>query len=76
MNWVDYQAIGQALAENYPDANYATISDDALIRLVLALPGFNGPAAPSDPRDVTAIHFAWVAAAEGPDDSSPYESMA
>ncbi len=75
MTWDDYQEIGEALAETYPDANYLTISNEELIRLVLALPDFQGSATP-DARDLSAVSFAWIAAAAGPDDSSPYERVA
>ena len=75
MDWEDYDAIGMALAEAYPDANHLTISEADLVRLVCGLPGFTGGAQP-DRRKLAAVSFAWIAAVEGPDDSSPYESKA
>ena len=75
MDWEDYDAIGVALAETYPNANHLTISDGDLIRLVLSLPGFTGGIEP-DRRALAAVSYAWIAAVEGPDDSSPYESKA
>ena len=76
MTWEDYQAIGEALAETYPRANYMTISGAELVRLVTALPGFAGGAEPPGDTALSAVSFAWIAAAEGPDDSSPYEGAA
>ncbi len=73
MRWEDYQAIGEALAESYPKANYLTISDAELVRLVTSLPEFAGGAEPPGTAVLSAVSFAWIAAAEGPDDSSPYE---
>ncbi|HIJ38701.1 MAG TPA: Fe-S assembly protein IscX [Rhodospirillaceae bacterium] len=75
MNWDDYEAIGQALAAQFPDANYLTIKDADLILLVRSLPGFSGQATP-DPQAIAAISYAWIAAVEGPDDSSPFENIA
>ncbi|HIJ64275.1 MAG TPA: hypothetical protein HPQ04_16405 [Rhodospirillaceae bacterium] len=75
MDWDDYEAVGLALAETFPTANYVTISEADLVRLVLSLPGFTGTTQP-DRRAVAAVSFAWIAAAEGPNDSSPYESDA
>jgi FeS assembly protein IscX len=76
MTWDDVEAIGEALAEAHPRANYLMISDDELARLVVALPGFVGPATPPDPFVLSAIGAAWVGAVEGPDDSGPYDGLA
>ncbi|HIJ61459.1 MAG TPA: hypothetical protein HPQ04_02075 [Rhodospirillaceae bacterium] len=75
MDWEDYDAIGVALAETFPNANHLTISEGDLVRLVLSLPGFTGGTEP-DRRALAAVSYAWIAAVEGPDDSSPYESKA
>ncbi len=76
MNWDDYQTLGRALHDAYPDANYLTIADADLQRLVTALPGFDAKPPLPDTSTLTAIRFAWVAAAEGADDSGPYDGSA
>jgi FeS assembly protein IscX len=76
MTWNDISAIGEALAEVYPQANYLTASDEDLVRWVVSLPGFAGEATPPDPFVLSAIGAAWVAAVEGPDDSGPYDGLA
>lgn len=73
MNWLDYQALGQALLERYPDVNYLTVSDIEIVRLVTALPGFTGSRGQPDAAALAAVRFAWVAAAEGEDDASPFD---
>lgn len=75
MTWDDYGEIGMALHAAYPTVNYLTISNEELIRLVLSLPGFAGGPTP-DPRQLSAVSYAWIAAASGDDDSSPYEGAA
>lgn len=74
MTWDDYQALGQALSETYPDANYMAISNDELRALVLSLPGFDQTGPAPDQVGLSAIRLAWVAAAEGPEDT--YDPMA
>ena len=76
MNWDDYQILGQALHDAHPDFNYLTIANGDLQRLVAALPGFDGASSIPDAAALTAIRFAWVAAAEGSDDSGPYDGSA
>ncbi len=73
MTWDDYQAVGLALQKDHPNVNYLAISDAELRRLVQALPDFRGPAEPADQGALTAIRFAWIAVAEGDDDSGPYD---
>ena len=69
MTWDDYFAIGEALYDAHPEANYMMASREELVRLVVALPGFVGPAEPPDDAAVAAVAAAWIAVAEGPDDS-------
>jgi FeS assembly protein IscX len=76
MNWDDYQSLGGALHDAYPDANYLTMTDDALLRLVIALPDFEGGAPSPDAAALAAVRFAWIAAAEGEDDTGPYDGSA
>lgn len=76
MTWDDYGVLGQALCAAYPDANYLAISNDELVRLVRSLPEFSGPADPPDPLVLSAVRLAWVAVAEGEDDSGPYDGLA
>ncbi len=76
MNWDDYQKLGGALLDAYPDANYLTMTDDTLQRLVAALPDFEGGSSRPDAAALAAIRFAWIAAAEGEDDSGPYDGSA
>jgi FeS assembly protein IscX len=76
MNWDDYQAVGRALFGAHPNVNYLTLSNDDLRRLVIVLPGFDAPSAPPDVAALSAIRFAWVALAEGADDSGPYDGSA
>jgi FeS assembly protein IscX len=76
MNWDDYEAIGEALHQTYPNANHLTIRTDELIALVSRLPGFKGALIPPDPRTLSAVSFAWVAAVAGPDDTGPYDALA
>jgi FeS assembly protein IscX len=73
MNWDDYQALGRMLHDAHPKVNYLTLTNDDLVRLVTGLPGFDGPPVPSDGVTLSAIRFAWVALAEGADDSGPYD---
>jgi FeS assembly protein IscX len=76
MNWDDYQTLGRALHDAHPDVNYLTLANDDLQRLVTALPGFDGKASLPDAAALSAIRFAWIAEAEGPDDSGPYDDSA
>ena len=76
MRWEDYQEIGAALADAYPNANYMTVSDAELIGLVTSLPGFEAQGALPDAGLLSAVSFAWIAAVEGPDDVSPHEGAA
>ena len=69
MTWDDYLAIGQALYQNYPEANYMTTPKEELVRLIVALPGFSGCQVPPNDAAVSAAAAAWIAVAEGPDDS-------
>ena len=73
MTWDDYQALGEALNEAYPEADYMMISNEDLVKLVLALPGFSGSPMPPADSVLSAVGFAWVAAAEGPDEAGPNE---
>jgi FeS assembly protein IscX len=76
MTWDDYQALGEALNEAFPEADYMTISNEDLVKLVLGLPGFSDSPTPPADSVLSAIGFAWVAAAEGADDSGPNEDRA
>lgn len=76
MNWDDYQILGRALHDAHPDVNYLTITNDDLQRLVTTLPGFDGASSRPDAATLTAVRFAWVAAAEGDDDAGPYDGSA
>lgn len=76
MDWNDGHALGRALRDAYPSGNYVTVSDAELIDLVTALPGFGKTAVPPDAATLMAVRLAWVAAAEGEDDTSPYEGGA
>ncbi len=76
MKWDDYQAIGEALSQAFPDTNHLTIKDGDLVGLVTQLPDFADSPTPPDSQTLSAIGFAWIAAAEGPDDAGPFESLA
>jgi FeS assembly protein IscX len=76
MNWDHDDEIGEALADKYPEANYLTIDDAEIIRLVLTLPSFEGPPTPPDRSYLADIRSAWIAVMAGPEDSSPYEGLA
>ncbi|PKU26286.1 Fe-S cluster assembly protein IscX [Telmatospirillum siberiense] len=76
MNWDDYEGLGRALHEANPDVNHLTVADADLVRLVSALPGFADARIRPDATSLTAVRFAWVAAAEGDDDGSPYDGSA
>ncbi|MDR3439232.1 Fe-S cluster assembly protein IscX [Telmatospirillum sp.] len=73
MTWDDYQELGSALLDAYPTVNYMAISDGDLSRLVAALPGFSGPGQAPDSSSLAAVRFAWIAAAEGDDDTGPFD---
>jgi FeS assembly protein IscX len=74
MTWNDFQQLGEALNEAYPKVNYGLVSNADLVKLVAGLPGFAGPPLPPDEAVLSAIGFAWVAAAEGADDPEPGEN--
>ena len=76
LTWQDIQAIGMALAETHPDENLLTLAPERLAGLVADLPGFAAGAAIADEFTLSAIVTAWIAAAEGDDDSSPYDYLA
>ncbi len=76
LTWQDIQAIGMALAETHPDENLLTLAPERLAGLVAGLPGFAAGATAPDEFTLSAIVTAWIAAAEGDDDSSPYDHLA
>ena len=76
LTWQDIQAAGMALAERHPGENILTLSPERLTHLVEALPGFAAGAAAPDDFTLSAIVTAWIAAEEGEDDSSPFDSQA
>ena len=76
MNWDNYLEIGVALQQTYPAANHLTLEQEELVALVTKLPGFEDAPTPPDQKSLSAISFAWVAAAAGPDDSGPYDLVA
>jgi FeS assembly protein IscX len=76
LTWQDIQAIGMALAERHAEANMLAMAPERLAQLVADLPGFAAGGTAPDAFTLSAIVTAWIAAAEGDDDSSPYEYLA
>lgn len=76
LTWQDIQAVGMALAESHPDEKILTLAPERVARLVAELPGFAAGAANPDDFTLSAIVTAWIAAAEGDDDFSPFDTLA
>jgi Fe-S-cluster formation regulator IscX/YfhJ len=74
MRWDDYRAVAEALYAVHPRANYLSLSDADLIRLLAGLPGVDAATSPPpDAVTLAAIRFAWIALAEGEDDTTPFD---
>ena len=76
LTWQDIQAIGMALAEGRPGEDVLTLPPERLTLLVENLPGFCAGGTAPDDFTLSAIVTAWIAAEEGDDDSSPFDSLA
>ena len=60
MDWNDVDAIARAWSAGHEDVNYLVLTDDELVALVTALPGFDGPAIPGNRTILAAITSAWI----------------
>ncbi|MCL2186335.1 MAG: Fe-S cluster assembly protein IscX [Treponema sp.] len=65
LEWADYIEIAQALNKLYPNRSPVAMSDSELIKLVTALPDFDGEAQP--PRDIYLSFIAnkWILVRDG-----------
>jgi FeS assembly protein IscX len=60
MKWTDVQAIAEALYDQYPDINPATIRFVDLHNYVVGLEGFNDDHSRGGERVLEAIQQAWI----------------
>lgn len=61
MKWTDTQALAQALAEQHPQVDPATVRFTQLRAWVLALPGFDDDPERCGERVLEALQQAWIA---------------
>lgn len=60
MKWTDSLDVAIALAENHPEVDPARVNFVDLMRMVLALPGFEEDASHCGERKLEAIQQAWI----------------
>ena len=60
MKWTDVSAIAEALYENYPDVDPATVRFVDLHNRVVALDGFDDDRTRGGERILEAIQAAWI----------------
>jgi FeS assembly protein IscX len=60
MGWNDFEDIGIALAESYPDTDPLTVRYTDLHKMVVGLEGFTDDAQASNEKKLEAIQMAWL----------------